>query len=153
MTKKSWRNHNPDQNKIGSQLKRIEKQLINTAFSPSESQIQCSFIDYVDKVHPDLRDCFIKLDNEGKTSWHLGKIKKREGKRKGAADLLFSHATIAHHGLWMEFKTEEGKVSAAQKEFGRAQTAKGYAYVVVRSVDEAIIALQRYLAGALFTWE
>ena len=122
------------------------------SFSPSESQIQMSFVDYVNKVHPDLRDAIIKIDNEGKTSWRLGKIKKREGKCKGAADLFIAIPNRYHNGLWLEFKTKAGKVTKEQREFGIIQSARKYAYTVVRSTDEAMAVFEDYLKDGMFVW-
>jgi hypothetical protein len=115
--------------------------------SPTESQIQMSFCDYVAKVRPESRDAIIKIKNEGKLSWQKGKQNKREGLCKGAADIFVAIPTTEHSGLWMEFKTKTGKVSKEQAEFGVAQILRGYGYVVVRSVDEAIEALEDYLRG------
>lgn len=112
---------------------------------PSESQIQISFCDYVAKVHPYLRDAIIKIDNEGKTSWALGKIKKKEGKAKGAADLFIAIPIGIYHGLWLEFKTKTGKISASQIEFGTAQLRRNYWHRFVRTVDEAIEVFEIYL--------
>lgn len=121
-----------------------------TMIEPSESQIQSSFCDYIAKVRPDLRDCLIKIDNEGKTSWALGKRKKAEGKLKGAADLFVSYPSTIYYGLWLEFKTPKGKVSPKQRAFGIAQNRRGYAYKVVRSIDEAINVFERYLLNEWF---
>lgn len=118
--------------------------------NPSESEIQSSFCDYVAKVRSDLRDCLIKIDNEGKTSWALGKRKKAEGKQKGAADLFISCPSTIYYGLWLEFKTKTGRVSPEQRKFGKAQKELGYAYHVVRSIDEAIDIFERYLKNEWF---
>lgn len=67
---------------------------------PSETQIAISFVEYVAKVHPDLLEDLIKIDNENKCSWAEGKLKKRMGKRKGASDYFIMKPTCKH--IWAQ---------------------------------------------------
>lgn len=128
---------------------------INT---PSEYQISIAFVDYVAKVHPDLIEDLIKIDNENKCSWAEGKRKKAQGKRKGASDYFLAHpmrrrkqdkmGAIGWYwvsGLWLELKRKDGKESPEQRKFGERMKHKGYEYKCVYSIDEAIEALEEYI--------
>lgn len=122
--------------------------------SIKEDDIALAFIDYVSKAKPYLKDFIVKIDNEGKTSWQLGKLKKRMGKVKGASDYFVAwpvvyhevgHGSITIHGLWLELKTAQGEESPEQKAFGERMRSEGYAYAVAYSIDEAIEVLNRYV--------
>lgn len=120
---------------------------MTNTLSPTESQIQMSFCDYVAKVRPDLRDAIIKIKNEGKLSWQKGKQNKKEGLCKGAFDLFIAIPNPKYelHGMWMEFKTLKGRVSPEQIKFAREQQARGYWCAIVRTVDQAIIEFEAYI--------
>lgn len=170
----------PSKNAIGSSkmrykrrfLKSIEKKLAPSARrkkpssapnsipsslyqqSIKEDDIALAFIDYVSKAKPFLKDFIVKIDNEGKTSWQLGKLKKRMGKIKGASDYFVAWPVVYHevgkgsitiHGLWLELKTAEGEESHEQKAFGKRMRGQGYAYAVAHSIDEAIHVIDRYV--------
>lgn len=125
--------------------RRKKSSIPSNLYKPNESQIGQSFVDYVHKVFPQLRYNVIKIDNEGKTSWALGKQKKKEGKLKGASDYFIAVPTKRFHGLWLEIKTRTGKESPEQKRFGMEQMKKGYQYAVAHSIDEAIGEINYYL--------
>jgi hypothetical protein len=116
-----------------------------TQYKTTESGIAIALVDYVNKARPFLKDYIVKLDNEGRTSWQLGKQKKREGKKKGASDYFIAWPMPQYFGLWLEIKTEQGKESPEQKEFGHKMMARGYQYRCVYGIDAAIEELDRYL--------
>lgn len=95
----------------------------------------------------------------GKEDWQVkervirGKRAKREGSRPGIPDIMLAAPSARpqswqpknHHGLFIEMKTANGKVSSEQEEAMGYLTARGYKCVVCRSCEEAITAIKSYL--------
>jgi len=70
---------------------------------------------------------------------------KAEGMRDGVSDLFLSVPNKQYHGLYLEMKSAEGRVSPAQKEFMEDARKFGYDCVVAHSADEAREAITNYL--------
>ena len=70
-----------------------------------------------------------------------------EGVLAGMPDLCVLEAKNGFHGLFVEMKTETGKVSSKQSDVGLQLNAKGYRSVVARSAAEAIKTIEEYLNG------
>lgn len=66
---------------------------------------------------------------------------KRQGVKRGIADVILQIPKKGYASLCLEFKTPSGRQSDKQKEYQR-QVEK---YVVVRSVPQAIKVVQEYL--------
>lgn len=130
--------------------------------SNEESKRQQAFIRWFDHQYPKLSILLFASANGrhggGKTIKYKGKdiplsaIKsKKEGQRKGVADLYLSVPKVTYneettkHGLYIETKTDVGKQSEAQKEFQKAIEGQGYQYTICRSVDEFIKTINDYL--------
>ena len=72
---------------------------------------------------------------------------KREGLRAGMLDTLAPFARNRYHGLFIELKTPHNSPSVAQQEMAALLIANGYAVVVCKSTDAAILTLNMYEAG------
>jgi hypothetical protein len=59
-----------------------------------------------------------------------------EGVLAGVADLFLMCAGRDLHGLFVELKSQAGKLSPTQKEFAQKAMLAGYGCVVVRSLAE-----------------
>ena len=70
---------------------------------------------------------------------------KRQGVKRGVADVILQIPKKGYASLCLEFKTSTGKQSAEQKEYQRQVEMAGSKYVIVRSVEQAIRELQLYL--------
>jgi hypothetical protein len=71
----------------------------------------------------------------------------REGLLSGAFDLFLSHPNPAgSHGLYIEMKTPEGRLSREQRVFAQNAEARGYSTIVCRSLVEFQRAVWAYLA-------
>ena len=70
---------------------------------------------------------------------------KRQGVKRGVADVILQIPKKGYASLCLEFKTSTGKQSAEQKEYQRQVEMAGSKYVIVRSVEQAIRELQQYL--------
>lgn len=81
--------------------------------------------------------------------WHVPNEQQQHltniGVLPGVADLCLIHAIAgvqASTHVYIEVKTPTGKQSPAQADFMRRVQALGYAYHVVRSLDEFVAAIQ-----------
>jgi len=112
-----------------------------------EAQIQMAFIKWVALQHPKFYDFFIRVDFgfSGMLNPIRGKIFKKLGAKPGVADVLFMWHKKDFGGLWLEFKSSNGKQSPVQKRFEELCHEAKYDYHLVKSVDEAIIAFNRYI--------
>lgn len=72
---------------------------------------------------------------------------KRQGVKRGVPDLCLPVARGKYHGLYIEMKTRNGKVSEWQEMWLNDLTEQGYLAVVCRGADEARKVLEEYLHG------
>ena len=63
----------------------------------------------------------------------------------GVPDLFIRIARHGYHGLYIELKTEKGRLSDKQRRFADSAVADGYKFVVVRSLDEFMRVVKTYL--------
>jgi len=70
---------------------------------------------------------------------------KAEGVRAGVSDLFLAVSRDGKHGLWIELKAMEGRVSTEQVTFLEGMRALGYAGTVCYGADEAIKFIKAYL--------
>ena len=70
-----------------------------------------------------------------------------EGVLAGMPDLCVLEAKNGFYGLFVEMKTDTGKVSSKQSDIKLQLNAKGYKAVVARSAAEAIKTIEDYLNG------
>ena len=70
---------------------------------------------------------------------------KAEGVQAGVPDLFLPVARDGKHGLFIEMKARDGKLSNAQKEWITGLRLQGYWPMVCYSASEAILYLTRYL--------
>lgn len=73
----------------------------------------------------------------------------KEGLLPGVPDLFFPIASKTFFGLFMEVKSEKGRVSPKQKKIMNKLSWNGYKCVVVYSLDDAIKELKEYLGEDL----
>lgn len=71
---------------------------------------------------------------------------KAEGMRAGQPDLLLAVSRHGSHGLWVEMKTEIGRLTDSQKEFLKMVSEQGYATAVCRGAGPARAVIEKYLA-------
>ena len=100
-------------------------------------------------------ECLLfSIPNGGGGGEKRGHWLKLEGCRKGACDLVLAVARMAgshaffdegHHALFLELKTETGRISAEQLQFHEALRAAGYKVEVVRSFDQGVETITNYL--------
>lgn len=109
----------------------------------NESAEQIAFVQWCRlKGYP--YDRIYAVENEGKKSPQAGSRAKQMGKRAGVSDLFLPVARSWYHGMYIEMKSDKGKVSDAQQQFIDEVRAEGYAAFVCYGRDEAIKAITEY---------
>lgn len=88
------------------------------------------------------------IPNGGKRSKSEAARFRAMGVLPGVADLFLPVPKAGYHGLYIEMKTLDGRVSAEQKAFLSAASEQGFCCCVCFGADAAIAVLTQYLQGA-----
>ena len=115
----------------------------------SEHKSQCAFFDYINAncgKYPHWRT-IAAIANGARTSMTVAVRLKREGLRAGFPDIIAPFARNRYHGLMIEMKTPANSPSQVQQDMIALLIANGYAVVVCKSTDAAILTLNMYEAG------
>jgi hypothetical protein len=111
-----------------------------------EADIQTEFFNNVRLVFPNIPDKLIfAVPNGGSRNKLEAANLKRQGLKAGVSDTILLVPSGGYASLCIEFKTETGKQSEAQKEFQKQAETNGNKYVIVRSVSQAIQEVKNYL--------
>lgn len=86
------------------------------------------------------------VPNGGRRSRIEVSILKGEGVRAGVPDLFLAVPCGGYHGLFLELKTEDGRISKEQLEMHAILAKQNYFVAVPRSVGEAFEVIQKYLS-------
>ena len=108
-----------------------------------ESHIQQACFTWFRLQFPDLALLMFAVPNGGSRRRIEAKIMKAEGVTAGVADVLFLYPNSEYHGLCIE--TEKGRQQPSQKRFQQAVEAQGYQYAIVRSVEDFIELVKKYV--------
>lgn len=112
-----------------------------------EAKIQASCVAYLWNNYPETRGLYIHIPNEGNRSSKLdGSMRKALGLVAGAPDTFLFLPRGGKHGLAIEFKTDTGSQSEAQKEFQKRLERNNYEYRICRSLDQFKEIISEYLA-------
>ena len=111
----------------------------------NEHLAQSLLIKWFRLQYPYMAKCLFAIPNGG--ARHIGTaIKlKSEGVTAGVADLFLMIPTKTKHGLFLEMKTEVGKLQQNQKDFLNLAESMGYAAEVAFGFEEAQKIIQKYL--------
>lgn len=118
---------------------------------PSEHEIQCAVINWRDTMghlHPALKRLHA-IPNGARVSKGVAGKLKAEGLTAGVPDLFLPHPRKMgwgrYYGLYIEVKTEKGKVSKEQRDWIQYLRKAGYRAEVCRGVDDTIDEICDYL--------
>ena len=75
---------------------------------------------------------------------------KKMGVKAGVHDIFILHPIGRSHGLFIEMKVGDGKLSKEQIAFSKRANSLGYPCVVCYSADEAFDVIEQYVAGKDF---
>jgi hypothetical protein len=125
---------------------------------PTEDQIQMAFMEYVQHMHPDHFPLLFHVPNEGKRGLAGGVRQKRLGLKPGIPDLMFAmpkhivneyepnkYIRTIHHGLFLEVKSQKGKLTKAQASMQNLLELEGYYVDTCYNLDELINIFEWYI--------
>lgn len=107
----------------------------------SENELQISVIKYCDI----RRVSVVHIPNESKRTVSYGSLLKRMGMRKGFPDLFFPIARKGYHGLFIEMKTDKGKLGDDQLKWLKTLSKEGYLCKVCRTLESAVELIDYYV--------
>jgi hypothetical protein len=122
------------------------------SINPSEHQMQCAIVKYANSLvykGRKIGDYLFAIPNGGYRNKFEAKRLKGQGVKAGVSDLFLAIPRIGNNiiacGLWMEVKTQKGKITEEQAAWFNRMLDVKYAFIVVRSVDDGIQAIKNYL--------
>ena len=108
-------------------------------------------MDWVDCALPqDTAESIFAIPNGGHRDIRTAVRLKREGVKAGVSDIFVAVPRGDYHGMFIEIKTEKGRLSPAQTAFLARQARLGYSAVVAHGVREAIDAIAGYLGVPMY---
>ena len=111
-----------------------------------ESLIQMAVIRWYRLQYPHLEGLLVGYP----AGIHLGMTArvraKAMGLKAGMPDLMLFVPRKESHGLFLELKTQTGKLSKVQKEYHETLRSQLYTIVTCHSFEEAIDEIRRYLS-------
>lgn len=100
----------------------------------TEAQLQAACVKWLWNTHPQTRGLFFAVTNNSEHAVR-GLQRKALGMVSGVSDCIF----LWHQKAYLiEFKTETGKQSQAQKEWEQRVISEGFCYSVIRNEEEFI---------------
>ena len=115
----------------------------------SEDSIQMSCVSWFRVAHPELARLLHHSANEGKRTTRIvhthagtrvvcsgGARLKAMGMQTGFPDLFLAVPSRGMHGLFIEMKSETGRLEPSQREMLALLSEQGYATAVCRSLDD-----------------
>ena len=103
-----------------------------------EHHLQVACIKYYRLCYPKTERCLFAIPNGGARNKATAGELKAEGVLAGVADLFLARPGLNKHGHFIEMKIPGGKQTLSQRTFERTVVAQGYAYVVIRTIDDFI---------------
>jgi hypothetical protein len=113
----------------------------------TEHQEQCDLIAWTQfaiQTTPELELLFA-IPNGGHRHISVAIALRDEGVKAGVPDLMLPVARDPYHGLFIEMKTQKGRVSSKQKRWIKLLKEQGYRVDVCRCFEEARAVLCDYL--------
>ena len=124
----------------------------------SEDSIQMSCVSWFRIAHPELARLLHHSANEGKRTTRIvhthagtrvvcsgGARLKAMGMQTGFPDLFLAVPSRGMHGLFIEMKSETGRLEPSQREMLALLSEQGYATAVCRSLDDFQDVVDSYL--------
>lgn len=114
---------------------------------PTEDEEQAYIVSWAkinESRYPELKLLY-HIPNEGKRSGREGARMKSIGLRRGVSDLCLPIARGIYHGLYIELKSLDGKLTKEQNEFLAAVREQGYCGFACYGGESAVKAIEQYL--------
>lgn len=110
-----------------------------------EHKLQVACVKWFRLQYPNMRHSLFAVPNGGRRDAVTGAKLKAEGVLAGVADLILLQRTEQYGALLIEMKTRTGRQAQVQREWQRVVELDGYRYVVCRSIDDFMKAINDYL--------
>ena len=113
-----------------------------------EGRIQSSCVAWFWNTYPQYRELYFCVPNENAredSNASTGAIRRSMGVVKGVSDTILFLARDKYHALCVEFKTDTGRQSDAQRLWQSKVEQQGFRYEVVRSLEEFKKLIVEYL--------
>ncbi len=111
-----------------------------------EDDLQIACVRWFSMQYPKYAPLLHHSPNGGRRNLREAARFKSMGTKAGFPDLFFCYPSGSAYGLFIEFKTAKGRQSEAQKQWQDACTRVWYAYKIVRSFEEFVEVMNRYVA-------
>lgn len=115
-----------------------------------ESDLQDDIVSLLDELEIDYHPSMSGLK---KGSWGQIRFMKKQGIRKGHADLTIEEPIENYQILFIELKTVYGKLKDYQKVWLRKKKEQGYAVSVSYGFFDTLYKIKKYLLGEPVIWE
>ena len=110
-----------------------------------EQIIQINLINWFKEIYPHFAQDIHHIANERRCSYKEGRTLKKMGVTKGVSDILLAVPTYQFHGLFLEIKSENGKLSNEQMEFIERKNQMGYFAIAVWGLEAAKEVIKTYI--------
>lgn len=128
-----------------------EQEAVKRTAKQGERQLQAKCITWFRYQYPQFARLLISIPNgtrftgSDRTRAIMGKRFKEEGMLPGASDLFLFVPSGELHGLAIEMKMPKGVQSPNQHLFEAAVVEQGYGYVMPRTFEQFVAAVNMYL--------
>ena len=110
-----------------------------------ESNLQIACFSWFSLQYPQLKGFLFHIPNGGFRGKQEAIRFKCMGVTPGVADLFLMIPSKGFHGLFIEMKTDNGKMSDYQQLFCSRCTGVGYKYAICRNLDQFMDEVLHYL--------
>lgn len=108
-----------------------------------EHNIQCAIVEWFRLQYREL--LIFAIPNGGRRNPREAKRLKREGVLPGVPDLFIPFKSLGYYGLFIEMKSEKGRLSKDQKDIQEKLKERGYRVVTCYSFDDAVKEIKYYI--------
>lgn len=108
-----------------------------------ESKLQIECVKWFRLQYPFLT--LFAIPNGGRRGIVEATIMKREGILSGVPDLFLAKAVEQYHGLFIEMKSKNGKLSENQRKVRIDLLTNAYDVIIVNSFDSFVEQVNKYL--------
>ncbi|MFA5875219.1 MAG: VRR-NUC domain-containing protein [Candidatus Margulisiibacteriota bacterium] len=109
----------------------------------SEHVHQCHYFNWIRYAHPNI--LAFAIPNGGNRCAITGAMLKREGVKPGIPDIMIASANGVYHGLFIEMKTENGRMTESQEAIKVKLESEGYRVEMCKGWEQAVKITQEYL--------